>query len=99
MRLDPNTRVIIREEAARHFGPDAEVRLFGSRVRDEQRGGDIDLFIEAEGDHATLLRQELALFAALQMRLGEQRIDIVVHPKGAPLRPIDEVAKREGITL
>ena len=99
MRLDPNARAIIREETTRHFGSDAEVRLVGSRVRDEQRGGDIDLFIEAEGDHATLLRQELGLFAALQMRLGEQRIDIVVHPKGAPLRPIDIVAQREGVTL
>lgn len=56
MRLDPNARAIIREETTRHFGSDAEVRLVGSRVRDEQRGGDIDLFIEAEGDHATLLR-------------------------------------------
>lgn len=99
MRLDPNARAIIREETTRHFGSDAEVRLFGSRVRDEQHGGDIDLYIEAQGDHATLLRQELALYAALQMRLGEQRIDIVVHQKGAPLRPIDIVAKREGVTL
>lgn len=49
MRIDRETRAIIKEEAARHFGPASEARLFGSRARDESRGGDIDLFIEAEG--------------------------------------------------
>ncbi|MDO8370136.1 MAG: hypothetical protein Q7S71_05480 [Candidatus Nitrotoga sp.] len=46
MRLDDKTRKIIKSEVASQFGDEAIVRLFGSRVDDTQRGGDIDLLIE-----------------------------------------------------
>ena len=45
MRLDDKTRSIIKNEVAKQFRETAVVRLFGSRVDDTQRGGDIDLFI------------------------------------------------------
>ena len=46
MRLDDKTREIIKSEVASQLGAEASVRLFGSRVDDTQRGGDIDLLIE-----------------------------------------------------
>ena len=46
MRLDDKTREIIKSEVASQLGGGAIVRLFGSRVDDTQRGGDIDLLIE-----------------------------------------------------
>ena len=42
MRLDDKTRKIIKSEVANQLGAEAIVRLFGSRVDDTQRGGDID---------------------------------------------------------
>lgn len=42
MRLDDKTREIIKSEVASQLGVEAVVRLFGSRVDDTQRGGDID---------------------------------------------------------
>ncbi len=39
MRLDDETRSIIKNEVASQFGAAAVVRLFGSRVDDAQRGG------------------------------------------------------------
>ncbi|MGM0554441.1 MAG: nucleotidyltransferase domain-containing protein [Pseudomonadota bacterium] len=99
MRLTDEQQTIIREEVARAFGPDARVKLFGSRVDDAARGGDIDLYIEADGTPDELLDRELRLSAALQRRLGERRVDIVVHPRGAPHRPIDTHADRTGVAL
>lgn len=99
MRLDQHQRAIIREEVARAFGPRASVQLFGSRLDDARRGGDVDLYIEADGTSSELLDRELALYAGLQKRLGEQRIDIVVHGRGSPLRAVDRHARATGVAL
>ena len=99
MRLTDTQRSVIREEVQRHFGGNARPLLFGSRVRDDARGGDIDLYIEAEGDPQETLARELKLYAVLQRRLGEQRIDLVVRRAGSPLRPIDREAQDTGIAL
>ena len=99
MRLRDDEIRIIREEVARAFGPEATVRLFGSRVDDARRGGDIDLYVEAPGDERTRLEQEGRLLHALLTRLGDQRIDIVTAPPGGKGRSIDEVARAEGLAL
>lgn len=99
MRLTDAQRTAIREEVQRHFGDSARALLFGSRVRDDALGGDIDLYIDAEGSAEETLARELKLYAALQRRLGEQRIDLVVHRAGSPLRPIDREARDTGIAL
>lgn len=99
MRLSENQRAIICEEFEEVFGRDATLLLFGSRLNDNVRGGDIDLHIDADGSPSQLLEKELALYARLQRRLGERRIDIIVHNKKAPLRPIDKHAQETGITL
>lgn len=99
MRLIPDQQRAIREEVTRVFGPDAVVRLFGSRVDDSARGGDVDLHVESTGTPAELLDRELRLHARLMRRLGERHIDIVVHGSQGPLRAIDEHAKQTGVLL
>jgi predicted nucleotidyltransferase len=99
MRLTEEQCGVVREEVALIFGDDALVRLFGSRVDDSARGGDIDLHVEANGTPAELLDRELRLRARLMRRLGERRIDVVVHGRDRPLRPIDDHARRTGIAL
>ena len=46
MRLTPAQHSAIRTTATEIFGEDAIIWLFGSRVDDDKRGGDIDLLIE-----------------------------------------------------
>ena len=99
MRLSEDQRRAIREEVGRIFGNEASVRLFGSRVDDSARGGDIDLHIETDGSPAELLDRELRLRARLLRRLGERHIDVVVHARHQPLRPIDEQARKTGVAL
>lgn len=99
MRLTEDQKRIIQEEVRAVFGPYALVRLFGSRLNDAMKGGDIDLHVEAEGSPRELLDRELRLQARLQRRLGDRRIDIIVQAAGAPAREIDEHARRTGTTL
>ncbi len=100
MRLRPEERETIRQTVHEVYGPTATVRLFGSRVHDHLRGGDIDLHVEAEpvGPERFPSRRT-RLWAALQQRLGEQRIDIVVTDRDRPDRAIDRIAKRDGLML
>lgn len=99
MRITPEQRRTIVDETARIFGADARVRLFGSRVDDGRRGGDIDLHIQSHGTPQQLLERELRLQARLLRRLGDRRIDIVVQNPDRVARAIDKAALHDGIRL
>ena len=100
MRLSSEKAAAIKDAAAEVFGADAQVWLFGSRVDDTRRGGDIDLYIETSLDSAAeRARLEVRLWARLQRILGERKIDIVTHARGAPVRPIDQQARNTGVRL
>lgn len=48
MRLDSQHIAAIKRLAVEQFGAGARVRLFGSRVDDAARGGDVDLLVELD---------------------------------------------------
>lgn len=96
MRLSDQERHLIRNVAAEVFGPDVRVLLFGSRVDDTLRGGDIDLFVETR-DGSDLLSKKMRFAVQLQLRLGEQKIDIVVATD--PARLIEQEARRTGVAV
>ncbi len=97
MRLTDEQIASIRQAAATAFGAETCVTLFGSRVDDNQRGGDIDLLIQpTQSDQ--LLRRKLRFLALLEHELGERKIDVVVeYPDDQ--RPIVSVAHETGVVL
>ncbi len=101
MRLTAHQQATVRDTVAETFGPDAQVRLFGSRVDDSKRGGDIDLLVSTtQSDVVTLMRAEIALLTKLQMRLGEQKIDVLLDYPARKVRPpIFGIALQTGILL
>lgn len=99
MRLDDKTREIIKSEVAGQFGEEAIVRLFGSRVDDTQRGGDIDLLIEPGRPLAHRIQAECRLAARLYIKLGGQKVDVLIKDPLKPLLPIHEQALLNGIIL
>lgn len=99
MRLSPREIRVIRETVTEVFGPGVTVSLFGSRIDDTARGGDIDLLIESDVPIPDRLRKNLQLGARLQIRLGEQPIDILMVDPNVPMQPIHEQARRTGIRL
>ena len=74
MRLNEKVSEIIKSEVANQFGPDAVVRLFGSRVDDTQLGGDIDLLVETKGPLEHHIQAECKLAAWLFNRLGGRKV-------------------------
>ncbi len=98
MRLDAEEVGAIKRAAAEVFGAAAIVRLYGSRVDDTKRGGDIDLHLEVPPGHATPARQN-DFYWALANAIGEQKIDIRLQVIGADDEVFDRVAKTQGVVL
>lgn len=99
MRLTSEQIATIKTATAEYFGPDAAVLLFGSRTDDEKRGGDIDLYIECPRPLPDAVTKSSRMNAALQMKLGAQKIDIVVWSPGQKRLSIHDEAKRTGVRL
>jgi hypothetical protein len=79
----------------------ALVRVFGSRVDDSKRGGDIDLLLTTSLSNTdAIVRTEIAFPVRIQRALGEQRIDVPVDYPGRRVRPpIFDIAERTGVRL
>jgi uncharacterized protein len=102
MRLTTEQAQAIRDSVTEVFGAAAQVWLFGSRVDDRRRGGDIDLLVRPPADRAvdpeTAWRDKLRLLGQLERRLGERKIDVVLEAPDDP-RPIVRIAHQTGIPL
>ena len=97
MRLTPQQVDIIRHAAEEAFGPGTQVVLFGSRVDDNKRGGDIDLLIHpANADRA--LARKIRFLGMLERQLGQRKIDVVIESPDDS-RPIVQVAHATGVRL
>ena len=95
MRLSAEAVHVIQEAFFRVFEK-GELYLFGSRVNDTRKGGDIDLYIVA--DHRDRLGEKrIEFLTQIKRHIGDQRIDLVID-RGTK-RPIDEIATSEGLLL
>ena len=99
MRLNDKIREIIKTEVANQLGPDAVVRLFGSRVNDSQRGGDIDLLVESKLPVEHRIQAECKLAARLFIRLGGRKVDVIIKDPTMPSQLVHEQAITHGIIL
>lgn len=99
MRLSQQTQKIIRDTVQEVFGVEAQVKLFGSRINDDARGGDIDLLVELPSVTAGIERKTMQFIARLQLRIGDQPIDVLVLDPSTPRPSIHEQASLTGIKL
>jgi predicted nucleotidyltransferase len=94
VRLTPYEIEAIKEAFIETFGG-GKIYLFGSRVDDTKRGGDIDLYIIPSSRDA-LTSKKIEFLVALKQKIGEQKIDVVIDRGGD--NPI-YLAGRKGIEL
>lgn len=99
MRLTHAQQNAIRLASLEVFSPDVSVWLFGSRVDDSKRGGDIDLLIQpgpGATDHP--FARKIRFLTRIERDLGERKVDVVIE---APhdTRPIIHIAHATGIQI
>ncbi|SMP66149.1 Nucleotidyltransferase domain-containing protein [Desulfonatronum zhilinae] len=98
MRLSPREQATISQLAKQFFGTSSSVILFGSRVDDCKRGGDIDLLIQLNEPVADQYKRKLQFRAALKHAIGDQKIDVVLADT-TDARGIVQQALATGIEL
>ncbi|MEI8236753.1 MAG: nucleotidyltransferase domain-containing protein [Methylococcaceae bacterium] len=96
MRLTNSQLTIIKQTVSHIFGVGALVYLFGSRVDDAKKGGDIDLYIVPEIKD-NLPEKKIQFLTALVMNLGDQKIDVIIAKNDGSL--IEKEALKKGIEL
>lgn len=93
MRLSSEERQAILTAINARDG-EAGVYLFGSRVNDAARGGDIDLLVLSS---RLDLMAKLDILGELHRDLGEQKIDLLICPDLS--QPFARVAMAQGVRL
>ena len=68
-----------------------KIYLFGSRTDDNQKGGDIDLYIQTEQNN-DLTQKKIQFLVELKSQIGEQKIDVILDRNLN--RSIDKIAQK-----
>ncbi len=100
MRLSIDQIEAIKQETEHFFGAAAQVWLFGSRVDDAAKGGDVDLYVRPTiADPAQLAEARFAFLARIKRRIGDRKIDLVLQRPGSEELPIHILARQHGVRL
>lgn len=76
-----------------------DITLFGSRVDDNAKGGDIDLYLKTDQIIEKPVKAIIKIEAKIMMALGEQKIDIILDAPNLERSPIFKIAQTTGIRL
>lgn len=93
MRLSHHEKQTILN-AVKTFDPEARVYLFGSRVDDAARGGDIDLLIFSQ---RITFEDKLRIKAMIFQVMEEQKIDMIIAQDAS--EPFVNMALKDSVEL
>jgi predicted nucleotidyltransferase len=99
MRLTQDQITAIKQTAHAVLGDGARVILFGSRVDDAKKGGDIDLLFETDQRISNRATTVGAIYVALIRQLGDRKFDILLKDSATPPAPVFDIAHKTGIQL
>ncbi len=95
MRLNSFEIETIKSSFNKVFGA-GHIYLFGSRVDDDKKGGDIDLYLDPD-DKNNLYQKKIKFLVDVELAMGEQKIDVIIAEN--PERYIEREALKKGIKL
>jgi predicted nucleotidyltransferase len=99
MRITPEQIRVIRQGVAELAGEEASVWLFGSRLRDDARGGDVDLMLELNEAVAEPAQLASRLAVRVSRAMDGRKVDVLVKAPNLLFLPIHAVALAEGVRL
>jgi predicted nucleotidyltransferase len=99
MRLNSEQLADLKRLATESFGADAVVCIFGSRVDDAARGGDVDILVEVPTPIERPALAAARLAARMSRALLGRNVDVVLRAPNLAVHPIHDIARRRGQRL
>ena len=99
MRLNEEQAHQIHKIALEIAGEGARVRLFGSRLDDSARGGDVDLLLEVPQRIENPAYVATFLSARVSRLFGGRKVDVLIAAPNLAHLPIHDIALRDGVLL
>jgi len=99
MRLSATQCEAIRAIVSNSLGPAARVRLFGSRLDDSAKGGDVDLLVELDVPVEAPATLAAKLSVQFMRALGGRKVDVLVAAPNLAELPIHRIAREQGVLL
>lgn len=99
MRISSQERASIRQATEEVAGAGARALLYGSRVHDELRGGDIDLLVELPHPAHDALGLSLRIAARIQRKIGLRKIDVLIADPATPESPWLRQARQDAVAV
>ena len=96
MRLSDEQIRSIRNTVLEIAGSEAQIRVFGSRLRDDALGGDLDLLVELPEAVANPAVLSSRLAARISRSFHGRKVDVLLLAPNLRRLPIHEVALQEG---
>lgn len=99
MRISPQERSSIRRATEEVAGAGARALLFGSRLHDDLRGGDIDLLVELPAPAEDALGLSVRIAARIQRQIGLRKIDVLIADPASPDSPLLRQARQDAVAV
>lgn len=99
MRLTEHQAKAIMQLAHEIAGERAQVRVFGSRLDDDARGGDLDLMLELSEPAANPALLAARFSARVTRLMQGRKVDVLLAAPNLKRLPIHDMAYREGKAL
>ena len=99
MRLSKKQIQTIQDIARQVAGKRGRIRVFGSRLDDNARGGDLDLLLELPEAVAQPALMAAQMSAKVSRLMRGRRVDVIISAPNLKRLPIHDVALQEGQVL
>jgi predicted nucleotidyltransferase len=96
MRLSPDQIQLIQSVVCEFAGDEAKAWLFGSRLDESRRGGDVDLLVQSSPQIGILQRARIK--NRLESRLGLP-VDVLSAADDGAFAPMVRIAIAQGVRL
>ena len=96
MRLTQQQTRLITQAIFRLAGEHARIFLFGSRLNDNAKGGDVDILIETETPLSLIERAKIKL--QLESELG-MPVDVIAQTRDVAPTPFQTIARKHALRL